>query len=175
VSLGAEARGRPLVLLDVDGVINLARFRSSRERSRLLREGGWFHRRPRDPFTDDRLLVNLRQARPLARLLAESGAELAWATTWGPEANDVFGPLLGLPALPVAPVNPGNSNKASTVIPWTAGRPWAWLEDQRRELDMARALTSRSVPSLPVLVDRATGLAGDHVERVREWLASLQD
>jgi hypothetical protein len=171
--------GGPLVLLDVDGVLNLARFRSSKQRSDLLRSReGWFHRRPRDAYSDDRLLVNLKQVRPLVRELAaaagNAGGELAWATTWGPAANDYFVPLLGLEkVLPVAPVNFRLSTKAATVIPWAEGRPWAWLEDLPQELELARALTSRAVPCCPVLVDRATGLAGGHVSVVTNWLKTL--
>lgn len=121
----------PAVLLDVDGVFNLARFRSSRNRDRLIREG-WFHRRPSDPFAGDRLLMNLPRARAAARALVETGAELIWGTTWGAAANDYFVPLLGLPkVLRVAPVNFELSRKAYTVIPWLEGRPWAWLETRR--------------------------------------------
>lgn len=172
---------RPYVLLDVDGVINLARFRSARERGRLtsrdkMRAAGcepWFHRRPDDPFTDDRLLVNLPVVRPLVQALADSGAELAWATTWGSRANDVFSPLLGLPDLPVAPVSPRLSRKAWTVIPWTQGRPWAWLEDQQPELEAALAVAERGVPCQPVLVDRAAGLDAGYTAQVLRWLESL--
>lgn len=177
--------GRPLVLLDVDGVINLARFRSSAQRDALLTRGrqkGWFHRRPTDAYADDRLLVNLAEVRPaIGELVAACGehdAELAWATTWCAHANDVFYPLLGLAAyglrvLPVARVDFRLRHKAPTVIPWTEGRPWAWLEDQRRELELARALTAPGVPCRPVLVDTATGLTRAHAEIVREWLEGL--
>ena len=132
----------PVVLLDVDGVINLARFRSSKERSRLLREGGWFHRRPRDPFSDDRLLVNLRQVRPLVQGLA-AAAELAWATTWGPEANDVFSPLLGLPELPVASVNHRNLTKAATMHSTALCTPRRTQNRRHFSLSRTGALSTR--------------------------------
>lgn len=166
--------GGPVVLLDVDGVLNLARFRSSRQRDRMIRDG-YFHRRPTDPFSGDRLLVNLPRVKAAVRGLLETGAQVAWATTWGPSANDCFVPLLGLrEVLPVAPVNFSASTKAATVIPWTEGRPWAWLEDQQRELDMACALTWRGVPCCPVLVDPAEdGLGSGHVNVVTAWLEGL--
>lgn len=164
----------PIVLLDVDGVLNLARFRSSRQRDRMIRDG-YFHRRPTDPFSGDRLLLNLPRAKAAVHGLLDLGVRVAWATTWGPSANDYFVPLLGLPhVLPVAPVNFRNSTKASTVIPWTEGRPWAWLEDQQRELDMARGLTWRGVPHCPVLVDPAgDGIGTEHVQAVAGWLGTL--
>lgn len=167
------ADARPVVLLDVDGVCNLARFRSSRERSRMIREG-WFHRRPLDPFSGDRLLLNLARVRAAVHGLLDTGAELTWGTTWGRSANDVFVPLLGLPhALPVAPVNFALDRKAYTVIPWTQGRPWAWLEDQEGELAAAQAMTWRGVPHCPVLVSRETGIGGEHVQVVTDWLKGL--
>jgi hypothetical protein len=59
------------------------------------------------------------------------------------------------------------------VIPWGGLRPWAWLEDSEAELEAAVALTPPGVPCLPVLVDRATGLTAEHVDRVASWLRSL--
>lgn len=164
----------PVILLDVDGVLNLARFRSSRQRDRMIRQG-YFHRRPADPFGGDRLLVNLLRVKAAVRGLLDLGAELAWATTWGASANDYFVPLLGLrEVLPVAPVDFRCPSKACTVIPWTRGRPWAWLEDQQRELDVAVALTGEGVPCCPVLVDPADdGLGSGHVRIVAEWLEGL--
>jgi hypothetical protein len=166
--------GGPAVLLDVDGVLNLARFRSSRQRDRMIRDG-YFHRRPTDPFSGDRLLVNLPRAKAAVRGLLELGAEVIWATTWGPSANDYFVPLLGLPeVLRVAPVDFRCPTKASTVIPWLEGRPWAWLEDQQRELEAALALTREGTPCCPVLVDPAgDGLGSGHVQAVNDWLGSL--
>lgn len=171
----AAVTGRPYFLLDVDGVLNLARFRSSKRRAELLRSRtGYFHRKPTDPYSEDRLLVNLPEVRAAVKILLESGAELAWATTWGAAANDYFVPLLGLrQVLPAAPVNFRLKHKASTVIPWTEGRPWAWLEDQEAELSLAHGLTGRDVPHLPVLVDRATGLTRAHAEKAAEWAKAL--
>jgi hypothetical protein len=164
---------RPLVLLDVDGVLNLGKFMSSAQRGRLRRDGGWYSGRAgdrRDPYAE-RIVLNRRWG-PMLRSLEEDGAELAWATAWNEAANWWISPLLGLGQLPVAPARDGR--KAFTVVPWTEGRPWAWLEDRDFELERASAL-SRRRPHLPVLVDPQEGLGEDHVERVREWLVSLRD
>jgi len=165
---------RPLVLLDVDGVLNLGLFMSSRRRSRLRGDEGWLSTRAGGDVHDrwaERIVLNRRWG-PMLRSLEDDGAELAWATAWNQGANWFISPLLGLGELPVAPAV--HKRKAYTVVPWTEGRPWAWLEDIEDELDVASAL-SRRRPHLPVLVDRETGLTGEHVERVREWLVSLRD
>jgi hypothetical protein len=162
---------RPLVLLDVDGVLNLGLFASSKQRDRLVYRHKWYSGRagdPRDPYAS-RIVLN-RAWGPMLRSLAEAGAELAWATTWNGTANWFIGPLLGLPELRWAPAV--HRRKAYTVIPWTEGRPWAWFEDYEDELEVASAL-SRGRPHCPVLVDRATGLTEENTETVREWLKGL--
>jgi len=164
--------GRPLVLLDVDGVLNLGLFMSSRKRSRLRRSEGWYSGRAGDPHDQfaSRIVLN-RNWGPMLASLADLGAELAWATAWQEAANWHISPLLGLsPELRWAPAV--HTRKAYTVIPWTEGRPWAWLEDIEDELAVASALSGKR-PHLPVLVDRATGLTQEHVGRVAEWLRSL--
>lgn len=163
--------GRPLVLLDVDGVLNLAQFLSSRQRARLNGRDGWHNCRAgdrHDPYAS-RIVLN-RAWGPMLRSLADEGAELAWATGWQEEANLFIGPLLGLPELRWAPALHGY--KAHSVIPWTEGRPWAWFEDIGHELETASAL-SQDRPHCPVLVDRATGLTQENAETVRKWLRAL--
>lgn len=159
---------RPLVLLDVDGVLNLGLFMSSKERGRLRGARGWYSGRAgdrHDPYASR--IVLRRHWGPLLRSLQDAGAELAWATSWEGQANRYISPLLGLGQLPVAPASGGR--KAYTVVPWTEGRPWAWLEDTEDELTVASALSAHR-PHLPVLVDRSTGLTEDHVQAVKDWL-----
>jgi hypothetical protein len=161
---------RPLVLLDVDGVLNLGRFATSRQRSTLEYRHGWYSGRAGGDHYGSRIVLDRRWGRMLLGL-ADAGAELAWATGWEQEANWYIGPLLGLPELRVAPAL--HRAKASTVIPWTQGRPWAWLEDYEDELEEAVELTEPGVPCLPVLVDRSTGLTRGHVSQVADWLRRL--
>ena len=162
----------PLLFLDVDGPLNKGWW-TSPERFPGLRDAGWHAERVTGcPLHEDfRVVLNPAWGQLLLGL-ADLGATLAWATGWGACANDHIGPLLGLPELPVAPAVYGA--KASTVIPWGQGRPWAWLEDDAEELEAATALSPPGVPCLPVLVDKATGLTPKHVARVASWLTRLQ-
>jgi hypothetical protein len=169
----AAVTGKPLLLIDVDGVVNLGQFMSSAQRKRLRRSEGWYSGRagdPRDRYAE-RIVLNRRWG-PMLRSLEDEGAELAWATAWNEAANWWISPLLRLGELPVALAMDGS--KAETVVPWTRGRPWAWLEDREFELEDASALAG-DVPHLPVLVDPQEGLGDEHVERVREWIVSLRD
>lgn len=166
-----KGRGKPWLLLDVDGVVNLGLFLSSRQRSKLRGSEGWVSTRVdgrRDPYA--RRIVLNRNWGPLLLGLTDV-FDLAWATTWNREANWYIGPLLGLPELPVAPAKP--ERKAFSVIPWTDGRPWAWLEDIELELLHASVLTRVSTPHCPLLVDRQVGLTVAHAESARKWAERL--
>jgi hypothetical protein len=169
----AAVTGKPLLLVDVDGVVNLGQFMSSARRGKLKGGEGWYSGRAgdrHDPWAE-RIVLNRRWG-PMLRSLEAEGAELAWATAWNEAANWWISPLLGLGELPVA--RAVDKHKAETVIPWTQGRPWAWLEDREFELEGASALAGET-PHLPVLVNPQEGLEWSHIERIREWLVSLRD
>ena len=104
-------------MVDVDGVLNVAA--SSKERSRLCYREGWRQKRVELPVGTFRLFWNPAVVPQLCRLARETGAELAWGTTWEDYANLVVGPLLGLPALAVAPVR-DFAHKADGLVPWTS-------------------------------------------------------
>ena len=112
--------GRPLLLLDVDGVLNPFaapacppgyeehEFFPGEEPVRLCAaHGPW-----------------------LVELAAQF--ELVWATGWGVNANRVLAPLLSLPDLPVirfpsVPFEP--ADKLPAVIGFAGSRPLAWIDD----------------------------------------------
>jgi hypothetical protein len=168
--------GRPVVLLDVDGVLNLGLFDSSAIRSSRQYHDRWVNVRLHGQSHEPRIVLNPRWGGML-RSLMDEGAELAWATAgWQHgvyDANYSIGRMLGLPMLEQVPCE--WLHKASTVIPWTNGRPWAWLEDGDYELEAAVRRTHPGVPCLPVLVSPETGLTGEHVQAVAEWLRALRD
>ena len=161
---------RPLVLIDVDGVVNRARFLSSRQRDRLVRSGqGWVSTWSGERHYSSRIVTTRAYGRMLLPLAER--AELAWATTWTAEANWRIGPLIGLPELRYSPVS-DKGGKAACAVAFTEGRPWAWLDDTQEELALASAL-SRGRPHLPVLVSRETGLVQENVDEVAAWLEGL--
>lgn len=166
--------GRPWVLLDVDGVVNLGLFLSSAERGRLHGRDGWYSGRAGEPhdYWATRIVLN-RAWGPMIREIAAAGAELAWATRWRDAANMWISPLLGLPELPVVPVSSDDRQlKAWAAVDFTQGRPWAWLEDQDEELAMASALC-RGREFLPAQTGPKTGLTREHADKVIAWLGTL--
>jgi hypothetical protein len=167
---------KPLVMFDVDGVVNLGLFLSSAQRGRLRSDQGWYSGRAgarHDPYAT-RIVLN-REWGPLIRSIAEAGAEIAWATRWEEAANTWIAPLLGLPSLRYVSGAAGALRKAYRVVPWAEGRPWAWLDDEPEELQIATGMMSRAggTPFLPVLTERTTGLTEEHADSVKKWLHSL--
>lgn len=157
---------RPLILIDVDGVLS-PDFRCNPPFCRC--HPGWIKRKVTAEGSELTLILNPRHGKMLLDLAAETGAELAWASTWESWANVCVGPLIGLPELPWAPAPRGR--KAPSVVPWTAGRPFVWLEDDPAIARRAAELADQ--PHLVVLVDERYGLTGDHLAQARAWLNSL--
>ncbi|WP_248958634.1 HAD domain-containing protein [Sphaerisporangium perillae] len=159
---------RPLVLLDVDGVLNPARRHTLRlRRYECVLDGQAY-----------RILLNARHGAKLSELARDTGAELAWATTWEHHANEQIAPRIGLPALPVIKVNSdpgtraGEHFKTRHVAEYVAGRPFVWFDDSLGAADWHYLKDHPGVDEfLLVDVDPRTGLTEGHLARARDWLA----
>jgi hypothetical protein len=151
---------RPLLLLDVDGPLNPWAARSA--------PPGFAEHRYRAARWGRRLTVRLnpRHGADLLELAERTGAELAWATTWGHRANRVIGPAIGLPRLPVIEFAGPHADtrpvwKFPAVARFAYGRPLAWLDDDFDLYGGARDafLAKRAgVPTVLVPVDAAIGI-----------------
>jgi hypothetical protein len=159
----------PLILVDVDGVLNV--IGSARERKRLVYHEGWRSRKVDLPPGQFRLTVHPEHGPQLLKLAAETGGELAWGTTWEDYANRYVGPLIGLPHLPVAPL-PFSGHKARGFVPWTAGRPFVWFDDEPDAAAVTAELAGDQ-PHLVIQVDEHAGLTPAHIATAREWLLAL--
>lgn len=168
---GAVPGEKPLILVDVDGVINHRIMFSSSARRHLAHRHGWRTGRAWSNGEASALIVNPAFGQLLRSLAEDTGAELAWATTWEDAANLYIAPLAGLPQLPVAAPAPYKA-KAGHVVPWTGGRPWVWLDDSERELAAADLLANQAgQPHLCVRVNPARGLTAADVTQARAWLS----
>jgi hypothetical protein len=160
--------GSPLVLLDVDGVLNpFERPHRGFKRHRCSPNGITY-----------KLWLNARHGRLLLDLVESAGAELAWASYWCEHANTWIAPRIGLPELPFVPIPrfPGlaadatlGTWKARHVAAWAEGRPFVWFEDEPDVLDSLAALPGIG-DHLLVAVDPRTGLTEDHIEQAARWL-----
>ena len=169
---------RPLILIDVDGVLNVTA--TAAVRRRRCFHDGWKQVRVPAGGYDYRIFCNPVNGPLLRKLAEETGAELAWATMWEEHASLGIGPLLGLPLMPAAPVRePADGSyletgikwrlKADSVVPWTAGRPFVWFEDEAEEAERAAELAGDQ-PYLVILIDECEGLTEAHITMARNWL-----
>jgi hypothetical protein len=103
--------------------------------------------------------------------------QLIWCTSWEDHAAEFLAPFLGLPALPVMhfeePVGADCHWKWPAIEAFVGDRPFAWLDDEIRRDDLARA-ARRPVPTLLVRVEGTHGLAAKHVEQLEAFAEELR-
>ena len=155
---------RPVLFLDVDGVIALAT-RPDGE------DGGKF-------FMTDMGMIYVKDAVPgLLSSLARS-FDLVWATGWEHHANRELAGVLGLEGeLPVlsfgGKARRGTAHwKIEEVERYAGSGAMAWLDDSLDERHDAWAKT-RSAPTLLVRADDRVGITADLVAQLLGWAASL--
>ncbi|HYI79906.1 MAG TPA: HAD domain-containing protein [Thermoleophilaceae bacterium] len=163
-ALARAAGQRPLLFLDVDGVIVLDPLLAGipHDRRRVWRVGF--------DYVPDR-------AGPLVRELA-TRFDIVWATGWEHRANaDLLRPLGLREPLPVLTFGEnarfGSSTwKTKPVKAYADNRPAAWLDDNF-VASHKRWAARRPAPTLLVRVDSRVGLTADHVQRLIRWADSL--
>ncbi|OON81641.1 HAD domain-containing protein [Streptomyces tsukubensis] len=173
----------PLLLLDVDGPLNPYGARFIRPRGYVthrFRPSAWTARQDPGSYRFRRgLRVRLHPGHG-ARLLALP-YEPVWATTWMHEANELIGPAIGLTAeLPVIEFTElfkkdqdGLYWKTRTVLEWTAGRPFAWVDDMITELDEAYVAEVHDTRALLLRVDPRRGLRDSDFKELGRWARTL--
>jgi hypothetical protein len=153
---------RPLLLVDVDGVISLYGFDpGSPPDGQFLTVDGIAH------------FLSAAAGHHLRRLADEF--ELAWCTGWEEKANDYLPLALGLPAdLPLVPFDdcdrPASAHwKVAAIDAWVGpARPLAWVDDAHDHRCHAWA-KRRSAPTLLVGTEPAVGITDQHVEELLGW------
>jgi hypothetical protein len=152
--------GRPLLLLDVDGVLNP-----------FAADGcpAAYQEYPFFPDEDPPIRLCHGHAAWLRELMARY--EIVWATGWGDEANRLIAPVLELPPLPVIrfpPVPFHPREKVPAIDAYVGARPAVWIDDAftPEGHDWAAARTS---PTLLIDIDPAEGLTRVAVDEALRW------
>jgi hypothetical protein len=152
---------RPILFVDVDGVISLFGFdRSSPPAGRIHSVEGVPH------------WIGERCGAHLTRLA--SRFELVWATGWEEKANEHLPFLLQLedefPTLMFEGRRTfGEAHwKIEAVDEYARGRPAAWIDDCLDERCQAWA-DARAEPTLLIETDPAVGITEEHVEELLVW------
>jgi HAD domain in Swiss Army Knife RNA repair proteins len=160
---GGARDPRPVLAVDVDGVISLFGFDEP-----LTEVPGEVH------LIDGMAHCISREAGERLARLADH-YELVWATGWEERANDYLPELLGLPdELPYLTFG-GNARfgtahwKVDAIAEYAGDRPVAWVDDSIDDSCKLWAL-SREAPTLLVEVDSRRGLEEAHVEALIKWV-----
>lgn len=160
---------KPLLLVDVDGVVSLFGFDPLRRPAgRMALIDGAPH------------LLSLTAAACLLRLAALY--ECVWCTGWEDRAQDHLPHLLGLPRTwPYVPIEAARGAGSSLAGHWKldaidayAGhkRPLAWVDDALDDACEAWA-EARQGPTLLVGTDPAVGLTERHADALERWQSQL--
>jgi hypothetical protein len=153
---------RPLLMVDVDGVISLFGFDpSSPPAGQFQLVDGIAH------------LLSATAGNHLRELSREF--ELVWCTGWEEKANAYLPLALGLPAaLPCVPFDelsrPPSARWKLIGIDAYAGpsRALAWVDDAHDDRCAAWA-AARAAPTLLVSTEPAVGLTEEHVDALLAW------
>ncbi len=156
---------KPILAIDIDGVISLFGFDEVPDRSRARFElvDGVMH------------CISLRAGERLRRLAEHY--ELIWASGWEDKANYYLPTTLGLPELPHLSFDGaarfGSAHwKLSPLDAYCRGRALAWLDDNLDEscYEWARA---RAEPTLLVPTEPQIGLEETETEALIAWARGL--
>ena len=156
---------RPLLALDVDGVLNPFRATQAPRKH--------FEGYRRHTLKGYRLWLTPEHG----KLLLDLDLDIVWATTWEDDANELVAPLVGLPqTLPVLHMNfpddlrDDGCGKRPALSRFVETRPLIWVDDDLGASDYEWA-DSLAQPSLLLAPDPHVGLTRPHIEKIGGFVA----
>jgi Swiss Army Knife RNA repair-like protein len=168
-------RTKPLLMVDIDGVISLFGFPAGTSTG---------HRSIAGSFHSIEGTPHFLSSTAAAHLLALSELfQLVWASGWEEKANEHLPHLLGLPAaLPflrfarMAGSPPARANahwKLEAIDTYAEGRPLAWIDDALNPACHEWAVQRRA-PTLLVQTAPERGLTLRETQLLAAWARELQ-
>jgi hypothetical protein len=155
----AETFDKPLLFVDIDGVISLFGFPPDRRPpGTWLNVDGVLH------------LISATATEHLLRLARTF--ELVWCSGWEEKADEHLVHALRLPdRLPFLTFSGAPSTahwKLDSLVAHAGERPAAWLDDAFDD-DCRAWAAARAAPTLLIRTDPAVGLTAAHVETLERW------
>lgn len=155
---------RPLLAVDIDGVVSLFGFEDRPADSQVQLVDGVPH------------CISLAVGNRLRRLAGSF--ELVWASGWEEKANFYLPQLLGLPELPhvsfdVAARSGAAHWKLTGMETFCGGRAIAWVDDNFDQSCYEWA-ERRPAPTLLVPTEPQLGLEEGHVAALESWARALE-
>jgi HAD domain in Swiss Army Knife RNA repair proteins len=155
---------KPLLLMDIDGVLSLFGFASDRRPAGTwLNVDGIVH------------LISATAAEHLQRLGA--AYEIVWCSGWEEKANEHLVGALTLSGplrfLTFPPADGHRHWKLASIDAHAGQRPLAWVDDAHDDGCLAWA-ADRGAPTLLVATDPAVGLTEAQVEELERWARELR-
>jgi hypothetical protein len=164
---------RPLILLDVDGVLN--QVRGARGARALA-------------FDDFQTAVcngwKIRYSPLMGKRLAALEADIVWLTTWGEEANTWIGPLFGWEPLPVVERTDEDDKtswwKSPAALRFLTEQPtppFIWIDDDLFDAvgnGEVRWLQDATLPRhLLISPEYDVALVPSALDQIEQWIAAL--
>jgi hypothetical protein len=154
---------RPLLFVDIDGVISLFGFPP--------------HRRPAGSWLDVGGIPHLISATAAEHLQRLGDVfELVWCSGWEEKADEHLAHLFHLPARPpflTFSAAPGSAHwKLDSIERHAGDRPLAWIDDTFDDSCRTWA-AARPAPTLLVATDAAVGMELAHVVALERWAQAL--
>jgi hypothetical protein len=163
---------RPLLLLDVDGVLNPWLMRE-------LPEGYEWHE-----IGMFDVILAAWHGPAILELCQASRLDLVWATTWEQDANLEIAPRIGLPTdLPWIPFEGDGADpfidtrKLPAVQRWARDRACVWVDDDLwpDAWLWATQRTEAGIPTLLVQPHPEQGLTRDQLATIASWAAGVPE
>src|SRR5262245_43393571 len=160
-----QMRVKPLLLVDIDGVVSLFGFApEARPAGTWINVDGVVH------------LISATASEHLHRLARRF--ELVWCSGWEEKANDYLVAALSLPSplpfLTLSADDPERHWKLPAIDAYAERRPLAWIDDDHREAGRAWA-RARQAPTLLIPTDPPLGLTDADVAALERWADALTD
>lgn len=179
LDLSLLSEDKPLLLLDVDGVLNVFPEAATRDR--------YYETSLASTTQGNFRVTRHKRAREWIDRLAEH-FHLVWCTMWDDEANEhIFGPI-GVPPVPYIPVwensrmrnwsaKAGTHHKVPQINDYAQSRPLAWIDDELTVPDYtwAQARSRTTAPTKLECPTQERGMVERHVQRLVAWAQILKE